>query len=139
MATKKAGQSAKKGASTRAKKLSRPALTKLRTRLEAEREELLAQAVVLDATAVVGHWRDGGYTDDSADTGTATFERERAQSLAINARRILVQVDDALKRIDSGDYGKCERCGEQIEVGRLEALPYATLCLSCKQLAERTA
>ena len=137
VATKKAG-SAKK-ATTARKKLTKTAQKKLRAQLEAEREELLAQAVVLDATAVAGMWRDSGYNDDSADTGTATFERERAQSLAINARRILVQVDDALKRIDSGDYGMCERCGEPIEMGRLEALPYATLCLSCKQLTERTA
>ncbi len=119
-------------------KLTSEALARLRQQLLAEREELLGQTVVLDATAVVGLWRDSGYDDDYADTGSATFERERAQSLALNARRILVQIDDALKRMDAGIYGLCERCGQAIEVERLEALPYATLCLGDKQLDERT-
>ncbi|MDP8960773.1 MAG: TraR/DksA C4-type zinc finger protein [Actinomycetota bacterium] len=118
--------------------LTPAALARLREQLLAEREELLGQTVVLDATAVVGLWRDSGYDDDYADTGSATFERERAQSLALNARRILVQIDDALRRMDAGTYGLCERCGQAIEVERLEALPYATLCLADKQLDERT-
>ncbi len=114
------------------------ALARLREEILAERQELLSQTLVLDATAVVGLWRDSGYDDDYADTGSATFERERAQSLALNARRILVQVDDALRRMDAGTYGQCERCGQSIELERLEALPYATLCLADKQLDERT-
>ncbi len=118
--------------------LTSEALARLRAELLAEREELLSQTVVLDATAVVGMWRDSGYDDDYADTGSATFERERAQSLALNARRILVQIDDALRRMDAGTYGLCERCGQPIELERLEALPYATLCLADKQLDERT-
>ncbi|MFN2556326.1 MAG: TraR/DksA C4-type zinc finger protein [Nitriliruptorales bacterium] len=118
--------------------LTPEALARLRKELLAEREELLSQTLVLDATAVVGMWRDSGYDDDYADTGSATFERERAQSLALNARRILVQIDEALRRMDAGSYGLCERCGEPIEPERLEALPYATLCLADKQLDERT-
>lgn len=112
-------------------------LVQLRRQLESERQELLSQTSVLDATAVVGLWRDSGYDDDYADTGSATFERERAQSLALNARRILVQIEDALKRMDAGTYGLCERCGNPIELDRLEALPYATLCLTDKQRDER--
>lgn len=111
---------------------------RLRDRLMRERAELLAQMVALDATAVVGLWRDSGYDDDYADTGSATFERERAQSLALNARRILAQIDDALKRMEAGTYGLCERCAQPIEFERLEALPYATLCLADKQVDERT-
>lgn len=122
-----------------ARKPTKAAVAKLRIQLEAEREELLAQTAVLDATQVVGFWRDGGYDDDAADTGAATSERERAQSLAQNARRILQQIDDALKRMDDGTYGLCERCGKPIERERLQALPYATLCLTDKQLEERTA
>ncbi|MBW3576450.1 MAG: TraR/DksA C4-type zinc finger protein [Actinobacteria bacterium] len=119
------------------KRLNKTTLARLRRELEAEREQLLAQANELDATAVVGMWRDGGVSDDDADTGTATSERERAQSLALNARRILVQIDDALRRMGAGTYGLCERCGKPIEPARLEALPYATLCLADKQLDER--
>lgn len=122
----------------RTRKLSKAALARLRGQLETEREQLLAEMLVLDATQVVGMWRDSGYDDDYADTGSATFERERAQSLALNARRILTQIEDALKRMESGSYGLCDRCGKPIESERLEALPYATLCLADKQLDERT-
>lgn len=120
------------------KRLTKKQLGAIRTELEAERESLLAQTVVLDQTAVVGMWRDSGFDDDPADTGRANLERERAQSLALNARRILVQIEDALKRMDAGTYGTCDRCGDPIEPARLEALPYATLCLADKQLDERT-
>ena len=113
-----------------ARKLAKTVVAKLRKELERERAELLSQTAELDATADVGSWRDSGFDDDYADTGTATFERERAQSLAINSRRILQQVEDALRRMDAGTYGLCDRCGRPIEKERLEALPYATLCLA---------
>ncbi len=118
------------------KKLTKTQLSKLRTALEQERAELLEQAVDLDAEADISQWRDAGFDDDPADTGSANFERERAQSLANHARRILVQIDDALKRMDADDYGTCERCGEVIAFERLEAIPYATLCLEDKRRDE---
>jgi RNA polymerase-binding transcription factor len=40
-------------------------------------------------------------------------------------------------RIDAGSYGRCERCGQEIPEERLDAVPYATLCVTCKQLEER--
>ena len=48
---------------------------------------------------------------------------------------MLEQVNDALRKIDDGTYGLCDRCHKPIAPGRLEALPYATLCIEC---AERT-
>ena len=118
------------------KKLTKTQLKELRSALEAEREVLLAQASDLDAEADIKQWRDGGFDDDPADTGSANFERERAQSLANHARRILLQIDDALVRMDNGTYGYCERCGDPIEYARLEAIPYATLCLEDKRRDE---
>lgn len=111
-------------------------LATLQRRLEEEREELLAQMQELTSSADVTKWRDAGFDDDAADTGAATFERERAQSLAINARRILRQIEDALRRIEEGVYGLCERCGRPIERDRLEAIPYTTLCVECKRRDE---
>lgn len=118
------------------KKLTKTQLAKLRTALEEERAQLLEQAQDLDAEADIKQWRDAGFDDDPADTGSANFERERAQSLANHARRILLQIDDALGRMDAGTYGLCERCGEPIEFERLEAIPYATLCLEDKRRDE---
>lgn len=118
------------------KKLTKKDLKVLEQALRDERADLLGQASELDAEADITQWRDAGFDDDPADTGSANFERERAQSLANHARRIITQIDDALHRMEQGTFGECQRCGEMIERERLEAIPYATFCLSCKRLEE---
>ncbi|HEY6595767.1 MAG TPA: TraR/DksA family transcriptional regulator [Asanoa sp.] len=75
--------------------------------------------------------------DDQADTGTKTFEREQEISLANNILDRISQVERALERLQAGNYGWCERCGNAIPVERLAAFPSATLCVTCKQLEER--
>ncbi len=107
-----------------------------REELEAERAQLLDQVEELDAEADVNNWREGGFDDDPADAGSASFERETAQSLSNHARGLLIQIDDALRRMDAGTYGICEGCGKPIEAERLEAIPYATLCMDCKRREE---
>ena len=69
--------------------------------------------------------------------GSTSFERDHEMSLAANARDMLMQTAHAIERIDSGNYGTCENCGEPIGKMRLMAFPRATLCLTCKQLEER--
>ena len=59
------------------------------------------------------------------------FEMEKELSLAENAANLLDQVDEALERIEGNGYGNCESCGSAIPVARLEALPYAKLCIDC--------
>jgi DnaK suppressor protein len=108
----------------------------LREGLLAERAQLEAQAAELDAEADVNNWREGGFDDDLADAGSASFERETAQSLSIHSRSLLAQIDDALRRMDEETYGFCERCEERIEIERLKALPYATQCMACRRLEE---
>jgi len=120
----------------RRKTLTKKQLDVLRDGLVEERAGLLEQVQDLDAEADVKNWRDAGFDDDPADSGSASFERETAQSLSNHARRLLTQIDEALRRMDAGTYGVCERCGERIEPERLEAIPYATLCLECKRRDE---
>ncbi len=118
------------------KALTKTQLRAIRDALLEERAQLLAQVADLDAEADVKNWRDAGFDDDPADSGSASFERETAQSLSNHARGLLEQIDDAVRRIDNGTYGKCERCGKMIEAARLDALPYATLCMDCKRRDE---
>ncbi len=118
------------------KKLTKKKRDALRDELVAERAGLLEQVTELDAEADVNRWREGGFDDDPADAGSASYERETAQSLSNHARGLLLQIDDALARMDEGTYGTCERCGKSIELERLEALPSATLCLDCKRRDE---
>jgi DnaK suppressor protein len=118
---------------TARKTLTKTLQKQLRTALETERDELLGQVDDLTAEADVSRWRDGGFDDDPADSGSANLERDRAQSLSGHARRMLTEVNAALERMDAGTYGVCENCGSAIERERLEALPYATLCMDCKR------
>jgi DnaK suppressor protein len=50
---------------------------------------------------------------------------------------VLAAIDSALRRIDEGSFGTCERCEQPIAEARLEAMPYATKCIDCKRLEER--
>ena len=71
------------------------------------------------------------------DIATATFDREMASTLEENSTHVLTEIDGALARIDEGTYGICLRCGQPIGQERLEALPWATLCIDDKRKQER--
>jgi DnaK suppressor protein len=73
---------------------------------------------------------------DSADVASDYYERELAWGLSETERMRLQEVEDALERIEDGSYGKCDRCGGQISAQRLEALPFARLCVECQSKEE---
>jgi len=73
------------------------------------------------------------YDQHPGDAGTETFLRERDQALGDDAHAILRQVEIALKKIDDGTYGVCERCGKPIQAARLEAIPYTPYCIEDAQ------
>jgi RNA polymerase-binding protein DksA len=72
-----------------------------------------------------------------ADHASDMFDREVDESLEENAEQLVQDIDAALARIDQGTYGVCARCGNPIPVERLDAVPYATLCVDCKRREER--
>lgn len=72
-----------------------------------------------------------------AETGTDNFERETALNIATNESARLRDVEDALKRIDEGNYGICEGCECQIPKKRLEVFPAARYCIECKSKIEK--
>jgi len=73
-----------------------------------------------------------------AETATATLDREIDYTLEGNAHGILSAIDSALARMDDGTYGLCQRCGGPIGQERLEAIPWATLCIDDKRKDERS-
>ncbi|MBC7267060.1 MAG: TraR/DksA C4-type zinc finger protein [Coriobacteriia bacterium] len=79
---------------------------------------------------------ENNYRDHMADQGSATFARELDKTLEENARESLARVRAALARIDAGEYGVCRRCGTEIPLERLKAVPDAELCVSCKAQEE---
>jgi DnaK suppressor protein len=68
---------------------------------------------------------------EMADVGTDAFEQEITLDLLGNENEVLEQIDAALRRIAIGSFGKCEGCGRAIAKARLDAIPYAALCVRC--------
>ncbi|OHB81409.1 MAG: transcriptional regulator [Planctomycetes bacterium RBG_16_64_12] len=66
-----------------------------------------------------------------ADLGTDNFEQEFTLSLMESDAGTLEKIEAALERIEEGAYGQCEECGAKIPKTRLNALPYATMCVKC--------
>jgi RNA polymerase-binding protein DksA len=78
-----------------------------------------------------------GYSFHMADAGTDAYEREKAFQFASTEGRLLLDLDEALRRLYRGEYGNCESCGNAIAKARLEAMPTARLCRDCKEKEER--
>jgi DnaK suppressor protein len=78
------------------------------------------------------------HTFHMADQGTDAMEREKAFMIASKNGRFLHHIDEALRRIQKGTYGRCVQCGVQINVERLKVVPHARLCIQCKSLEEET-
>jgi RNA polymerase-binding protein DksA len=71
------------------------------------------------------------------DAATATLGREIDYSLGENSEQVLGEIDEALRRIKDGSYGTCKVCGKEIGEERLEAYPWASLCIDDARKAER--
>lgn len=73
------------------------------------------------------------------DTATATLGREIDYTLGENSGQVLAEIERALQRIDDGTYGTCTVCGKEIGAERLEAYPWASLCIDDARRAEGAA
>jgi RNA polymerase-binding transcription factor DksA len=122
-------------------KLTKKEIDELRDRLEQEHAELEEQLTTIEDTSFAATQSDlsgdVGLDDESADAGTATFEREKDLSIEQNVRDLLQKIERALQKIDAGTYGICERCGKPIEKARIKALPYVDLCIKDAQARSR--
>ena len=112
----------------------REALLEERRRVEAAIENIHADhpGSISDETG-----EDAVYDNHLADTATETYDRELDYTLEENSEHVLAEIDGALKRIEEGTYGVCSNCGKPIPEARLEALPWATLCIDCQRERER--
>ena len=107
-------------------------LSRLRTQLTARREQL--QATV---ARVQQELRASTSTHaDAADQAVASYDKNALHQQAELASRQLRMLDDALHRIDAGDYGECTMCGKEIAFARLEAIPWARYCVDCQEFQE---
>jgi DnaK suppressor protein len=81
--------------------------------------------------------RDAEATQDPADMAANAYTKELLMSMSTNDRHLLDSIDAALSRIEEGEYGYCDNCGEAIHEKRLEALPWAQHCVDCQELNEK--
>ena len=109
------------------------AMDSLRAELVTRRDALRA-ALQGDLTALRALSLASG---DIADFALDTAQDEVTSQIAEVESLELQQIEEALTRIQSGAYGECNDCGKAIPLARLEALPYATLCIKCQTKAEQ--
>ena len=105
-----------------------------RDKLMVRREGLVGQVQAAEAYT---RERDAEATQDPADMAANAYTKELLVSMSANDRQLLESIDAALERIEKGKYGKCVNCGQPIQEKRLEAVPWARLCLRCQDLNER--
>jgi len=72
-----------------------------------------------------------------ADIGTETADREEESIVITSLTKRILLIDEALENIQSKKYGKCEKCGKLIDKKRLNAKPYAKLCIKCREIEEK--
>jgi DnaK suppressor protein len=105
-----------------------------RKRLLQVREEIVGQMRQRDASAQ-GIGQNG--IQDIGDESATISNRHLLMSLSENERGKLIEVDEALDRIEDGTFGICEDCGEPIALKRLEVMPNARYCVRCKENLEK--
>jgi RNA polymerase-binding protein DksA len=114
-------------------------IDKMREKILAEKARLEADRAQLKETSSMSE-ESGDLVDfdanHPADSGTELFERSKDMAFVANIDSQLEQIDHALQKMADGTYGICDNCGEPIPAARLEALPYATLCITCQDLIE---
>jgi len=110
-----------------------PQLTAFRTLLEDQRDEVQKN---LDAHEAVLNAPSDNRDFVGADKAQELESRETETALVASEENLLLKINHALERIDSGTYGVCEGCNQEIPLPRLEAKPSVSLCISCQEAHE---
>lgn len=104
--------------------------------------KLLEQILAVEKEALSNSQKDAsgdlsGYSIHMADLATDSYDREFSLSRASVDQKVIYQIDEALKRIEDGEYGICMSCGEQITKKRLKVVPHTKFCIACQNAEER--
>lgn len=111
-------------------------LASRRATLVGLRERMLHAAADIVADDEGGEFNSPAGDQHLADHATDLVDRELDRSLGEHAENVVAEIDAAIARIDEGTYGTCAKCGVVIPEERLDAVPYAILCLDDKRLQE---
>lgn len=109
-------------------------------RLLREKERIIKQKKVVEEIVEMADKESTGeissFRTHIADLSSDTYMREVASQLTTQERNILIEIDEALRKIKEGKYGICERCSRPISKERLEAIPYCRYCIECQRKLE---
>ncbi len=108
-------------------------LLAIKKKLLKQREELLSEAESTLSSKITSEKES---FPDPTDQAAAELDSNFTLRLRSREQKLLKKIDEAIARIESGTYGVCESCGEQISTKRLEARPVTTLCIECKTRQE---
>lgn len=112
-------------------------LMRFEKKLLAEKQKLLKQRGHTNELLKQPQREAGGeissYRTHIADQGGETYQREFASQLTSQESKVLIEIDEAIQRIQKGRFGICEMCQGKIPKARLEIIPYARFCVKCKQ------
>ncbi len=116
-------------------------IEELRKELIKRKAEILQDAIRLQKDSLKQTFKDAsgdlsGYSFHMADMATDLYEREFSLQLAEAERKHLFFLDDAIRRLEEGKYGICEKCGCEIPKQRLKAIPEAENCIECQEEEE---
>ncbi len=110
----------------------------LRSRLEGEQKHLVEELEQLKAnTRPADERREGSPFGKREEEAAEALELEKRIAIEKRIKDQMVEIDHALHKFEEETYGLCDSCGQTIDPARLEALPQANLCLSCKAKNEK--
>jgi len=101
--------------------------------LEGRKREILEEA---DRALGSMNSKSGGALADPTDRATLEADRALILRMRDRERKLLTKINEAFSRIESGNYGRCDECGDEIGIERLKARPVTTLCIGCKSAQE---
>lgn len=108
--------------------LTKEKLEELKNRLSKEKLQILSD---IFGEEIAIRYFSNSFEGDIADKASDFYESQLLASISGIQRETIDKINDALRRIEDGTYGKCKLCGAEIEIERLEAIPYADMCSSC--------
>ena len=124
-----------------ARTTGRKTQSKKATGLELDRKRLVEQQQQImslyEHDLRVGQEASDEGSEDIVDRANSSYNREFMFALSDTERQILLEIEDALERLDDGTYGACLNCKDDIPKARLRAVPWARYCVDCQEQVER--
>ena len=115
-------------------KMKKDRLSYFRGKLIEKQRQLVEE---VGKSAIYAQGQEDDSIKDLGDQANNAYNREFLFELGNGDRRLLKEVVSALRKIDDGSFGVCERCGEPVAEKRLEALPFARYCIDCQRVVEK--